>query len=141
MGESTSQRVKRSQRDYTMGFKLAVVEQVEQGDYTYKQAQKVYGIQGRSTVLSWLRKHGTLDWSKPVLVMSSRRKESPAQKIKRLERELEDERLKNKVLNTMVDLTEEQFRISIRKKFSPGPSNDSGHKSKWVYHAAVDCSG
>ena len=42
---------KRTQRDYTLGFKLAVVEQVEKGDLTYKQAQTHYGIQGRSTVL------------------------------------------------------------------------------------------
>ena len=51
-------RRKRSQRDYNLGFKLAVVEQVEKGELTYKQAQKIYGIQGRSTVLNWLRKHG-----------------------------------------------------------------------------------
>lgn len=54
---------KRIQRDYTLSFKLAVVEQVEKGELTYKQAQQRYGIQGRSTVLSWLRKHGRLDWS------------------------------------------------------------------------------
>ena len=39
-----------------------VVEQVERGELTYKEAQQRYGIQGRSTVLSWLRKHGHLDW-------------------------------------------------------------------------------
>ncbi len=50
-------RQKRTQRDFTLPFKLAVVESVEKGDMTYKQAQKVYGIQGRSTVLVWLRKH------------------------------------------------------------------------------------
>lgn len=50
--------VKRTQRDYTMAFKLAVVEQVEKGELTYKQAQAKYGIQGRTTVLTWMRKHG-----------------------------------------------------------------------------------
>lgn len=39
--------VKRTQRDYTLVFKLAVVEQVEKGDLSYKQAQERYGIQGR----------------------------------------------------------------------------------------------
>jgi beta-lactamase superfamily II metal-dependent hydrolase len=57
--EETIER--RSQRDYNLGFKLAVVSQVEKGEMTYKQAQKVYRIQGRSTVLVWLRKHGILD--------------------------------------------------------------------------------
>jgi hypothetical protein len=32
---------KRTQRDYTLGFKLAVVSGVEKGYITYKQAQKV----------------------------------------------------------------------------------------------------
>ncbi|MCV6588495.1 MAG: IS3 family transposase, partial [Marinobacterium sp.] len=58
MDKSTTLRRKRTQRDYTPAFKLSVVEQVEKGEMTYKQAQKRYGIQGRSSVLTWLRKHG-----------------------------------------------------------------------------------
>ncbi len=34
---------------------------------TYKQAQQVYKIQGKITVLVWLRKNGNLDWRKPRL--------------------------------------------------------------------------
>lgn len=55
--------VKRTQKDYTLAFKLAVIAEVEAGAMTYKQAQKHYGIQGRSTVLVWLRKYGVLNWS------------------------------------------------------------------------------
>ncbi|PQV44045.1 hypothetical protein B0G83_104475, partial [Paraburkholderia sp. BL21I4N1] len=40
---------KRTQRDYTLAFKLSVVEQVEKGELSYKDAQRRYGIQGRST--------------------------------------------------------------------------------------------
>ncbi|EOT1929470.1 hypothetical protein ACNHUP_004565 [Serratia marcescens] len=36
---------KRTQRDYPLSFKIAVVEQVEKGEMTYKQAQLRYGIQ------------------------------------------------------------------------------------------------
>jgi hypothetical protein len=39
---------KRSQRDYTLTFKLSVVDQVEKGELSYKEAQRRYGIQGRS---------------------------------------------------------------------------------------------
>ena len=63
MDKATPTRRKRTQRDYTMGFKLAVVEQVEKGHMTYKQAQRHFGIQGRSTVLVSLRKHGSLECS------------------------------------------------------------------------------
>ena len=75
-----------------MGFKLAVVSSVEKGELTYKQAQHTYGIQGKSTVLVWLRKHGSLNWSNPSEVLMAKPKETPAQRIKRLEQELENER-------------------------------------------------
>jgi transposase-like protein len=120
--------IKRTQRDYNLGFKLAVVNQVEKGDMTYKQAQKAYGIQGRSTVLVWLRRHGSLDWRVPINKQMPKSKETPAQKIKRLERELEDERLRTKILNTMIDISDEQYGTSIRKKYLPKQSKDSSKK-------------
>lgn len=120
---------KRSQRDYTMAFKLSVISQVEKGELTYKQAQKLYGIQGRSTVLVWLRKHGNLDWCRPKNhSYITKMKETPAQRIKRLEKQLEDEKLKNKVLNTMIDISDSQYGTAIRKKYSSQQSEDSNNK-------------
>lgn len=118
---------KRTQQDYNLGFKLAVIDQVEKGDMTYKQAQKVYGIQGRSTVLTWLRKHGNLDWSIPSVHSRSmpKSKETPAQQIKRLEKQLEDERLKNLILNKMIDKLDTQYNTGLRKKYLPKPSKSS----------------
>jgi transposase len=121
---------RRSQRDYNLGFKLAVVNQVEKGDLTYKQAQKTYGIQGRSTVLTWLRKHGTLDWSIPIRQHMPKAKETPAQRIKRLEKQLEDERLKNKMLNYMIDLSDREYGTSIRKKQLPEQSDTSKKRKR-----------
>jgi len=126
--ESTGKR--RSQRDYNMGFKLAIVNQVEKGELTYKQAQKVYGIQGRSTVLNWLRKHGTLDWSIRIRQTMPKAKETPAQQIKRLEKQLDDERLKNKMLNYMIDLAEGELGTSIRKKQLPEQSATSKKRNR-----------
>lgn len=99
MTTSNNTYIKRTQRDYTLGFKLQVVAAVERGDMTYKQAQTIYGIQGRSTVLTWLRKHGKMNWAQTprmhTMHQSTKPKESPIQKIKRLEKELEDEKIKN----------------------------------------------
>jgi len=41
---------KRTQKDYTLSFKLQLVEEVEQGLLTKAQAKLKYGIQGDSTV-------------------------------------------------------------------------------------------
>lgn len=128
MNTSDLERKKRTQGDYTLGFKLAVVSQVEKGDFTYKQAQKCYGIQGRSTVLVWLRKYGNLDWSKPIIQTMSKQEETPAQKIKRLEGELADEKVMNKILNTMIDIADEQLGTQIRKKYNTQQSSSSKNK-------------
>jgi len=124
MTNSSKKVVKRTQRDYPLAFKLAVVEQIEKGELTYKQAQQHYGIQGKSTVLVWLRKHGKLDWSQPLRhSLMSKSKETPAQKIKRLERQLADEQLRNKILNDMVDVMDNEYGAGLRKKYL---SNVSG---------------
>ena len=56
--------LKRSQRDYSMSFKLEVVTEIESGVLSTTGAQRKYGIQARSTVVSWLRKYGQFDWDK-----------------------------------------------------------------------------
>lgn len=87
---------------------------------TYKQAQTTYGIQGRSTVLTWLRKHGKMDWTQPVrmtMPKTTKAKETPAQKIKRLEKELEDEHLRNLLLNEAVDIIDAEYGAGLRKKY------------------------
>src|SRR5688572_1428549 len=107
---------KRSQRDYTLAFKLRVVEDVEKGVYTYKAAQKKYGIQGRSTVLVWLRKHGNLDWTLPNFnTLSSSKEKSPEQRIKELEAALEAEQIKTLFLTTAIDIAEKQYGLVIKK--------------------------
>lgn len=90
---------------------------------TYKQAQARFGIQRKSTVLVWLRKHGRLGWSKPFqhpLMPSS--KETPAEKIKRLEKELADEKLRNKTLNGMVNFVDNEYGAGLRKNYLSGTS-------------------
>ena len=130
MGSDSLSVKRRSQRDYNLGFKLSVISQIEKGEMTYKQAQRIYGIQGRSTVLVWLRKHGNLDWRKPNLPKMPSDKETPAQQIKRLQKELEDERLKNLILNEMVDRFDGEYNAGLRKKYLPKQSKSSEGKVK-----------
>ena len=122
--------VRRSQRDYTLAFKLAVVEQVEKGEMSYKQAQARYGIQGRSTVLVWLRKHGRQNWSQGASIRSSRRGSmtdektplTPEQRIKELEQQLEVMSQKAQFFEAVVDVLKNDYGVSIVKK-RPGKSS------------------
>ena len=131
MSTSVTTSKKRSQRDYTFAFKLKVVEEVEKGHVTYKQAQKVYGIQGRSTVLVWLRKHGSLDWTLPNLhSLSTEKEKTPEQRIKELEAALAEEKQKTLFLSTAIDIAEKQYGMVIRKKYSAKQQKNCKPKGK-----------
>ena len=120
---------RRSQRDYSLAFKLQVVQQVEKGELTYKKAQRHYGIQGRSTVLTWLRKHGTLDWTLPKQYTVENDKElTPEQRIKQLETALKDEQDRNLIYKTMFDILQKEHGIALPKKSLPKQSKGSKPK-------------
>lgn len=124
---------RRSQRDYTLAFKLSVVDQVVKGEMSYKQAQYRYGIQGRSTVLIWLRKHGRLDWHNhaPTLTKDSQMSEptlpqTPDQRIKELEVQLKEANEKARLFEAMLDVIKNEYGIRIPKK----PLGRSSSKAK-----------
>ncbi len=115
---------RRTQRDYSLAFKLAVVDQVEKGEFTYAQAQNHYGIQGCSTVLVWLRKHGRLDWSQGTpkshqrgfQVDKPKTELTPEQRIKALEKELSDTKMKADFFEAVVNVLESDYGVSVVKK-------------------------
>lgn len=125
--------VKRTQRDYSLSFKLGVVGEVERGELSPTDAARKYGIQGDSTIKRWLRKFGTFDQDH---VIPNCMVKSPQQRIRELE--LENMRLKQQyklleqqaqqaidkagVLDILVDIAEKEYRIPLRKKACPEQS-------------------
>lgn len=116
------QYVKRTQRDYSLSFKLAVVEQVEKGEMTYRQAQERYGIQGCSTVLNWLRKYGQLDWQSPAPrsarggLMTKFLPLTPEQRIRELEQQLAESEVKAQFFEAVVKVMNTEFGATLTKK-------------------------
>ena len=127
---------KRSQKDYSMSFKLGVVEEIESGLISTSEARKKYGIQSRSTVVNWLRKYGTFDWENQTPSNMSQSKEQRLleleAKVKLLEKqksmlEHQAERADKKaiIFDMMIDLAEKEYNISIRKNSSPEQSTST----------------
>jgi len=112
----SSKYLKRTQKDYSLAFKLQVVDEVEKGYLTWKQSQKKYGIQGRSTVLVWLRKHGTLDWTSKAPM---KKKAPPKTYISQLEAKIKRLEAEKEILNRAIDIADDMFNTEIRKKFLP----------------------
>ena len=108
MEHEREQRVKRTQGDYSFAFKMMVVHEVEKGQITYKQAQAKYGIQGRSTVLVWLRKHGQQDWTSNM----------PPSSKRQLEKQLAAEKLKTEFIQDVIYHIDKECGTDLGKKYT-----------------------
>lgn len=133
--------VKRSQKDYTLKFKLQLVREVESGQLSSTSAQRKYGIQARSTVVNWLRKYGKFDWENQT---PSHMPKTPEQRILELEAKvklLEKQKAhlehqnhisdsKAVIFDMMIDLAEKEYHIDIRKNSPPEQSNPLKKKGR-----------
>jgi transposase-like protein len=125
--------VKRTQKDYSMSFKLQIVQEIERGHLTATTATKKYEIQCRKTVVNWLKKFGNFDWENQTPFTMSK---SPEQKIMELEAKvkllekqksfLEQQAFvadkKAIIFDMMIDIAEKEYQIDIRKNSSPEQS-------------------
>ena len=66
--------VKRTQKDYTLDFKLRVVRELETSHISMNAISRKYGIQGESTVSRWLEKYGARDADGNVAALMLRKK-------------------------------------------------------------------
>jgi transposase-like protein len=108
---------------YTEAFKVQIVREVEDGKITRVEANRRYGILGHSTILKWCRKYGRLRFTRKrgteKMVMEEKDIEllQLQNEVRELKRELEAARIKNVVLETLVDVAERELQIPIRKKY------------------------
>lgn len=93
VNKEESVRIGRSKRNYSLPFKLAVVGEVGRGELSYKQAQRRYGIKGRTTVLNWCRQYANHlvnfhAYRTTIADTTSAIELKPEQRIKQLETQL-----------------------------------------------------
>jgi len=110
-------------KHYSDDFKTKVVDEILSGQICKESARRKYGIGGSTTILKWIRK---LEGAKPKrLFMLEKREKTKEQlelEIEQLKHQLEYEKLKSEAFDTMIDIAEEEFKISIRKKSGAKPS-------------------
>ena len=97
----------------------AVAEYVA-GDVSYRELEGRYGVSS-STLNRWVKEHESGKGPEREAIervargLASGREDLPRD-VTELQRELDEARLYNKLLNTMIDIAEEQMGIQIRKK-------------------------
>lgn len=136
MKEKENGYVKRTQKDYSMSFKLSVVKEVETTDIGLCAIARKYGIQSESTVKRWMEKYGTFDWanikggnmpkSKDQELLELQEKVKMLErKNARLEHELEMKDHKVALFDLMIDIAEKDLKVGIRKNILPGQSKNT----------------
>lgn len=136
MKEKENGYVKRTQKDYSMSFKLSVVREVETTKIGLCAIARKYGIQSEGTVKRWMEKFGTFDWtnikggnmpkSKDQELLELQEKVKMLErKNARLEHELEIKDHKVALFDLMIDIAEKDLRVDIRKNMLPGQSKNT----------------
>ena len=139
--ETGNNYVRRTQKDYSLHFKIQIVKEIESGTLGLQQARKKYGIQGDNTVKKWLQKYGNFDYENQT---SFNMPKSPEQRIMELEAkvkllekqkaQLEHQRYiadqKSIIFDMMIDIAEKEYKIDIRKNSSSEQSGSTQPKKK-----------
>jgi transposase-like protein len=107
------------QGKYSDSFKRMVVAEYERGPLNKDRIQQKYGIGGNSRVLTWCRKFGKLHYPKKGEI-GRPMKDPQKKRIRELEKQLADEKLKVLAYEKLISITEKQEGISILKKGAAG---------------------
>ena len=100
---------------YSEAFKKMVVAEFERGPLNKDQLQAKYGIGGNTRIFEWCKKYGKLHYPDKGKI-GAPMKDSQKQRIKDLEKELADAKLKLLAYEKLITIAEQEEGISILKK-------------------------
>jgi transposase len=115
-------------RHYPLVFKHSVIKEYLSGELGHKALLRKYDIRVNGGIVRWMRQLGYIDNAekdrylpplKPLsLPPNKENKATPdlQQRIKELERQLEDEQLRSEAYRRIIDIAEKDYNIPIRKK-------------------------
>lgn len=107
-GESRSKK-------YSEVFKRLVVEEFERGPLNKDQLQVKYGIGGNTQIFEWCKKYGKLHYPSKGSI-GAPMKDPQKRRIRDLEKELADAKLKLLAYEKLISIAEKAEGISILKK-------------------------
>jgi transposase-like protein len=115
-------------RRYSDSTRKLIVQEYKSSGHSMQYLQKKFGIRSTSTIFYWIKsaeneaKESYLSAKKTLTLMVDKNFNEPVQiqklkqRIKELERELEDSRLLTEAYRRMIEKAEEELKIPIRKK-------------------------
>jgi len=129
----TKIRTIQKRRSYSEEFKKELVLLFESGKYSVKQLTALYGIQGQ-VIYRWLYKYSRYN-DKNCRIIEMKQSDTDKLKqmesrIKELERMVGQKQIKIEYLEKMIELTEEELHIDIKKNADTPQSSGSERTKK-----------
>ena len=118
----------RSIRRYSLAVQQQVVQEIESGKYSIRQAQQLYDIGGSQTIARWLRRHGKQHLLSTIIHIQMQDERPKIQQLEARVRELEgalaNAHLEKICLQGLVEVLEEEDGERVKKKIAQRPSNE-----------------
>lgn len=121
--------MKRKVKTYPDELKLKVVKEYITTEQGVKELMEKYNISGINTIGKWVKKFGNPKPEEAEIerdkIMSKANQKPPEKsktqleleaKIAALEKELSHEKLRNEALSTLIEVSEKELKVDIRKK-------------------------
>jgi transposase-like protein len=100
---------------YSVAFKKKVLQEYSKGILNKEQLRIKYGIGGNTTISKWCQKYINLHYLEKVTA-GRPMKDKLKQRIKELERQLEDEKFKVLAYETLIEIVKQEDGIDVLKK-------------------------
>ena len=116
---------------YSEAFRRKVIEEYLSSNLSKMCLLRKYNIKMKSGIQRWMKLYGYEDKKQPLMVkfravtshalvkrMNTNKasKKELEEKVKELERHLEDEKLRSEAYKRMIELAEKELKVPIRKK-------------------------
>lgn len=104
---------------YPNDFKRKIALEYLSGRFSNAVAAEEYGLKDKGVVkefVKWYRRNSELSQTTDTVPIAKSKTKSPTSKEQELQKRIKDLELKVEVLETMIDIAEEQLHIDIRKK-------------------------
>jgi transposase len=116
---------------YSEAFRRKVIEEYLTSNVSKMFLLRKYGIKMKSGIQRWMKLYGYEDHKQPVMIKfravrshallrrmntGKASKKQLEEKIKELERQLEDEKLRAEAYERMIEKAEKDLKVPIRKK-------------------------
>ncbi|MEL7005267.1 MAG: transposase [Bacteroidota bacterium] len=114
-------------RIYSDQVKLEVAQGIVEKTLTWKQAQIKYGIKSPGSIGRWVEqyKQGYFVVSPPMKEAETLSYEALLHQVRNLKKQIRQREIQVYALGKIIDITEQDLQIDIRKKYGTGQLNMS----------------